>query len=214
MKPAWIGFLLSLSLCLDLGIVNVAILRTSLQKGGTAGFLVGLGSSAGDMVYFTLAVFGAAALLRYPPVRWGLWVAGTCTLLFLAWRMLREVFHPRDLHVADQPAPQGPAFTLFATGCGLALASPSAILWFAAVGGSVIASFSDVAGGSRIPLWSFAAGFLLAGLLWSAAFAYGIAAVRHAVGPRMARILSMASAVLFLYFAAVVFLDGLRQLVG
>jgi L-lysine exporter family protein LysE/ArgO len=94
MKAAWSGFFLSLSLCLDLGIVNLAVLRTALSQGGSAGFLVGIGSSIGDLIYFALAVLGATALLGWAPVRWALWLFGTCVLLFFAWRMAREVIHP------------------------------------------------------------------------------------------------------------------------
>jgi L-lysine exporter family protein LysE/ArgO len=208
MKPAWTGFLLSLSLCLDLGLVNVAVLRTALRQGGTAGFLLGVGSCAGDLIYFTLAVFGAATLMAWPPFRWSLWILGTAVLLFLAWRAGREVLHPKAIDL-EEARPAVPWSGLFATGLGLALASPTAILWFAAVGGSVIASFS----GGRSALLKFASGFALAGLLWSFVFAYGLAGLRGVIGARLARGLSLASTLLFLYFAAVVFVQGLRGVV-
>lgn len=206
-RSLWTGFLLSLSLCLDLGIVNLAILRTALRQGGAAGFLIGLGSCAGDLVYFTLAVFGAAALLQWAFFRWALWLLGTGVLLFLAWRMVREVLHPKTLDRAEAPplAEQAPS-GLLATGAALALASPTSILWFAAVGGSVIASL----GTDRASLWEFASGFALGGLAWSALFAYAAAGLRR-LGSRLVRALSLLSALLFLYFAAVVFLHGLRH---
>ena len=206
MKPAWTGFLLSLSLCLDLGLVNVMLVRTVLRRNATAGFLLGLGSSAGDMIYFALAVFGAAALLEWTLVRWILWVSGTSVLLFLAWRMAREVVSPRTLEFDS--AGDVPSGQLFVTGMGLALASPTAILWFAAVGGSVIASFS----GDRQALWQFAGGFFAAGILWSAFFAYGVESLRRILGAHLTRLLSLASGLLFLYFAFAVFRDGLRLL--
>ena len=101
MKSAWTGFLLSLSLCCDLGIVNVAVLRTALRQGGTAAFLLGLGSCVGDLVYFMLAVAGAAALLQWRPFRWALWLFGTGVLLFLAWRVAREAIRPKTLELGD-----------------------------------------------------------------------------------------------------------------
>jgi L-lysine exporter family protein LysE/ArgO len=208
-KAASTGFLLSLSLCLDLGIVNVAVLRTSLRQGGTAGFLLGVGSCVGDLFYFTLAVFGATALLAWAPFRWGLWLFGTGVLLYLAWRMVREVIRPHKLDLGGSAAAVNSApSALLATGVGLALASPSSILWFAAVGGSVIGSF----GGDRQALWLFAAGFSLAALLWSAGFAYGAAALRRVMGAQLVRMLALLSAALFLYFAVSVFVRGLRQI--
>lgn len=207
MRAAWTGFLLSLSLCLDLGLVNVATLRTALQHGGTAGFVLGVGSGVGDFVYFSLSVAGAAVLVSWAPLRWTLWIAGTAVLLYLAGRMLREVLRPRTLELEGTSALRSYG-ALFASGVGLAIASPTAILWFAAVGGSVIASF----GGGRSVLWPFAAGFFAGGVVWSAALSYGASGFRRAMGARLVRWLSLASAVLFLYFAVDVFLRGLRQL--
>jgi L-lysine exporter family protein LysE/ArgO len=90
----------------------------------------------------------------------------------------------------------------------LRVATPSAILWFTAVGGSVIATH----GGDRTVLLPFLAGFWTAGALWSAGLAYGAGALRRALGPRLVQGLSLASAALFAFLAAKVFLDGLRQL--
>jgi len=204
------GFLLSLSLCLDLGIVNVAILRVATQRGGTPAFLVGVGSGLGDIAYALLSTTGVAMLLKLPGVRWALWAGGTSVLLWLALRMLWEVRRPRQLHV-EEGLPQGsfpgPARDL-AWGFTLALASPSAILWFAAVGGSVIATY----GGRREVVVPFLSGFWLAGVLWSATAAYGAGALRRVLGQRLVQALSLASALVFVFFAAKVFLDGLKDL--
>jgi L-lysine exporter family protein LysE/ArgO len=200
----WHGFLLSLSLCLDLGIVNVAVLRTSLQRGALAGFLVGLGSCIGDIAYFLLAVLGATALMEWAAVRWFLWIFGTALLLLLAFRMAREAIRPRDLDLAKAPV-TARGVRLVAMGAALAMASPTAILWFAAVGGSVIASF----GGGSLP--AFALGFSAAGLAWAALFSVAAAALR-AFGTRLVRAVSLVSALLFLYFAVRVFWNGWARL--
>jgi L-lysine exporter family protein LysE/ArgO len=206
MKPFWTGYLLSISLCMDLGIVNLAALRVALTQGSTAAFLLGVGSCAGDLIYFTLAALGAATLAQWAPVRWGLWVFGTAVLLYLAWKMALEVLHPKAI-VMGESAQQSNK-SLLVTGMGLALASPTAILWFAAVGGSVIASF----GGERGTLFPFAAGFAAAGLTWAALIAYGAGSLRGTLGKPVIRILALISAILFLYFAATVFARGLRNL--
>jgi L-lysine exporter family protein LysE/ArgO len=206
LKPATTGFLLSLSLCLDLGLVNAAVLRTVIRQGGTAGFLLGVGSCFGDLVYFALAIFGAAVLLDWAPVRILLWLAGTIVLLYLAWKMIRESLHPKPLSADEAPEARGSA-ALVGMGAGLALASPSGILWFAAIGGSVIAAFSN----SRAAIWQFAAGFFAAGIVWSAVFAFAIAGLARVAGRQVARIVSLASAALFIYFALAVFLRGLKS---
>jgi L-lysine exporter family protein LysE/ArgO len=208
------GFLLSLSLCLDLGLVNVAVLRLALERGGRAAFLVGFGSGLGDLVYFTAALLGVAALLAWPPLRWGLWLGGTAVLIVLAVRMLREARRPHELRIepanAQGSGSGGSGLRLVGWGAALALASPSAILWFAAVGGSVVAA----AGGRRSDLLPFAAGFFAAGIVWSALLAWGAGLLRRALGERLRGALALASAVLFAALAVWVFVRGLLDLVG
>jgi L-lysine exporter family protein LysE/ArgO len=203
------GFLLSLSLCLDLGLVNVAILRTALRSGGTAAFLVGVGSSLGDLVYFSLSVAGATALLAWAPVRWAFWLLGTVVLLVLAYRMLREVISPHALVLEDGGETQRrSAAQLLGYGLSLALASPTGILWFAAIGGAAIATL----GGDRVQVIWLTAGFALAGIAWSAVLAFGIASSRRWLAPKLVRAFSALSGLLFLYLAARVFVDGLHDL--
>jgi L-lysine exporter family protein LysE/ArgO len=191
---------------MDLGIVNIAAIRLALTQGASASFLLGVGSCVGDLIYFTLAAAGAATLAAWAPVRWTLWLFGTGVLLYLALKMAREVAHPRRMEMGEA-APEG-RFKLLVTGMGLALASPTAILWFAAVGGSVIASF----GGDRRALLPFAGGFAAAGLTWAAVVAYGAGALKGSLEQPILRTLAFVSAVVFLYFAVTVFLRGLRDL--
>jgi len=199
------GFLLSLSLCLDLGLVNVAIVRTALNRGGRAGFLVGVGSCLGDLAYFVAALLGVGALMRWAPARWAIWIGGTLVLLVLAVKMIREVLRPRQLALAeDDGGPRKGALQLLGWGLALALASPTAILWFAAVGGSVIAA----SGGARAHLIPFAGGFFSAGVVWSAVVAAAAALLQRVGGQKVARALALVSALLFLYFAGVVFVRG------
>jgi L-lysine exporter family protein LysE/ArgO len=207
------GFLLSLSVCLDLGLVNVSILRTALRHGARPALWIGLGSCFGDLTYFALSAAGVTALLAWKPARWALWLGGTAVLLALTWRTLREAVHPRQLALDGPEDAADRARSLsfrrqFPLGLGLALASPTAILWFAAVGGGVIASFA----GQRRALAPFVGGFFAAGVAWSFALSFAAAALGRLGGRRLVQILSAASAVLFVYFAIVVFRDGWRTL--
>ncbi|WP_455776118.1 LysE family transporter, partial [Burkholderia stabilis] len=80
------GFLLSLSLCLDIGLVNVAMLSLTLSHGFRPGFWLGVGSCVGDLVYAALALAGMAVLLQFEAVRWVVWIGGGAVLLFLTWK--------------------------------------------------------------------------------------------------------------------------------
>jgi L-lysine exporter family protein LysE/ArgO len=202
------GFALALSVCLDLGLVNVTILRTALRDGARAALWVGLGSCFGDIAYFALSAAGVTAALSWGPARWILWIGGTVFLGWLVARSVREALRPHAIALdGGEPRAAPPSWRrAFALGLGLALASPTSILWFAAVGGSVIAASAA----RRELLWPLAAGFYAGGVAWSIALAYGAAALGRAGGPRVVRWLSAASAVVFAILAVVVFRDGLR----
>ena len=169
---------------------------------------LGVGSCLGDLIYFAVVLLGASVLLEAAPVRWALWIFGTGALLFLAWRMARDVIRPKALSFNGIPAlsSRDGAKLLF-TGIGMALASPTAILWFAVVGGSVIASSAS----GQSSRFRFGAGFAASGVTFAALFAYTAAWLRL-FGPRIVRALSLLSALFFFYFAGLVFLNGVKTL--
>ncbi|MEN4798239.1 MULTISPECIES: LysE family transporter [Pantoea] len=78
------GFLLSLSLCLDIGIANIAMITLAMQRGYFHGFWLGMGTCVGDLAYALLALAGMAVLLQYEAVRWILWIGGGAMLLWFA----------------------------------------------------------------------------------------------------------------------------------
>ncbi len=206
------GFVLALSLCLDLGLVNVAAMRVGARDGAWPSFVLGLGSGCGDMIYAGAAMLGISAVLSFAGVRWSLWAGGSLVLAYLALRMLRESLRPAPLaNLAAGEAP--PARRLagyFAQGLGLALASPSAILWFAAVGGAVIASTAGRTGGG---VWPFLAGFFGGGLAWSAVIAVASSRCGR-LGAGFVRAVSVGGALVFAALAVKVFLDGYAEFVA
>ncbi|MEY8171404.1 LysE family translocator [Burkholderia multivorans] len=207
------GFFLSLSLCLDIGLVNVAMLSLTLSHGFRPGFWLGVGSCVGDLVYATLALAGMAVLLQFGPVRWVVWIGGGAVLLFLTWKMAREALSPaaapdRD---ADVAPPRASARRSFVRGMLLAMSSPSAILWFAAVGGALIAK----AGATSAATASvFLSGFFLGGLAWTLFMCTLASHGRKRAGARLMRACHVASALLFAYFSYSVIVGGYRDLIA
>ncbi|GLS03584.1 lysine transporter LysE [Chitiniphilus shinanonensis] len=202
------GFLLSLSLCLDLGIVNVAIIDVSLKYGARPAFWLGLGSCFGDLVYAVLSLVGMSVLLQFEAVQWATWLGGGGILLWLAVKMAREAW--RDAHRGDVEHPPLPGHRhLFGRGLTLALASPSAILWFAAVGGSLIAQATD---GSALSAARFLAGFFSGGLAWTVFIVVTASHGGKLLGRRFIQACHLLSAVLYLYFAGLVLVNGARNL--
>ncbi|MFO1409365.1 MAG: LysE family transporter [Steroidobacteraceae bacterium] len=101
------GFLLSLSLCLDLGVVNLALMRTAMLAGLRPAVMIGLGSAIGDLVYALLSASSLALLLHHRGVRLALWLLGSAALAWLMLRMLRETLHPHALGAAADAGGEG-----------------------------------------------------------------------------------------------------------
>jgi L-lysine exporter family protein LysE/ArgO len=201
---------LSLSLCADLGLVNIALVRAGLMHGMGAALAIGFGSCVGDMVYAVSSLSLVTLLLEHRAARLVLWIGGSAVLAWLAIKMLRETWHPKQLSIA----PGGGAGRIrpmreFVRGMMLALSSPTAILWFAAVGGSVIAAHAT----GTAALLPFLSGFLAAGVCWTLLIAALAGYAHRRLSTRFVRGLSLFSALLFCYFAVVVFLHGYREFV-
>jgi L-lysine exporter family protein LysE/ArgO len=204
------GFLLSLSLCLDLGIVNLCMIKTGVERGFRPAFLLGLGSSLGDLIYAGLSLAGITFLLQFMAVKWALWLGGSGVLLYLTYSMLRQSFQGKEVVATNNGVGKdGRPKNDLLWGIGLALASPSAILWFATVGGSIIASSGLNSG---VTLLAFFGGFFLASCLWCLAVALVCNHGGKLMGPKLVRGFSLASAALFLYFAVKVFVNGYKTL--
>jgi L-lysine exporter family protein LysE/ArgO len=90
------------------------------------------------------------------------------------------------------------------------MSSPSAILWFAAVGGVLI---SRSGGGSLLEAGMFLAGFFAAGLFWCLSLC-GIASHGgRLLGDRLLTWSYLLSAAIFCYFAVYVILSGYREFI-
>lgn len=204
------GFLLSLSLCADLGVVNLAMIRAGLTQGMPAALYLGLGSCIGDMIYAVSSLSLVTLLIAHRGVRIALWIGGSAVLVWLAAKMLHETWRPRQLPIA--PGADAPGIRptqTFARGIVLALSSPTAILWFAAVGGSVIAAHAA----GKAALMPFLIGFFAAGVCWTLLLATLTGYAHRRLSSRFVRGLSLASAILFCYFAVIVFVSGYREFV-
>lgn len=208
------GFLLSLSLCLDIGIVNVALINTALSSGMRSAMMLGLGSCVGDVFYALLSLLGIGLLLQFDWLRWVLTWGGLAMLLYLAWDAARAVLRERASSgaaemLASETAASIEPRRLFARGVVLSLASPSSIVWFAAVGGSVIAQHNPH---SQVGMLVLLSGFFAGGFSWCL-FITGLSVHGGRVlGARFRLLCNALSAVLFAYFALRIVLGLLHGL--
>lgn len=211
MLPFSNGFLLSLSLCLDIGLANIAMLTLAMQRGYLHGFWLGMGTCVGDLIYALLAMAGMAVILQFTPVRWLLWIGGGILLLWFAAKMLYAALAKKiDIPTAETQ-PYRSLLREFRRGIVLAMSSPTAILWFASVGGALIARIghSDAAATS----W-FLSGFFLAGVLWTCVICLIGSMGGKLLGERLLKYSYLASALIFCYFAVYVIWSGYREFVA
>ncbi len=203
-----LGAALAFSINIELGVVNVMIVRTAIERGAWPAFLIGLGSCIGDLIWACAGALGVSALLTWPPAAWLLWLGGSAILCWFAAAALHDALRGGSV---DESSPLRRANGLRAVGLGLgiALGSPTLILWTATVGGSVVASqASNLAG--FIP---FISGFGAAAVAHSAILSGVVGATRRFTGPRTVRAVSLISALMFAVFAIGIFVDGARRLV-
>ncbi|QBF25732.1 LysE family translocator [Pseudomonas tructae] len=204
------GFLLSLSLCLDIGIANIAMITLAMQRGFLQGLWLGLGTCVGDLLYAIAALAGMTVLLQFETVRWVLWLGGSVLLVWFAIKMLLAALRGNAHLETRGEVVMESAWREFSRGVFLAMSSPSAILWFAAVGGVLI---SRSGGGSLLEAGLFLSGFFAAGLIWCLSLC-GIASHGgRLLGERLLTWSYLLSAGIFCYFAGYVILSGYREFI-
>ena len=92
----------------------------------------------------------------------------------------------------------------------LAVSSPSAILWFAAVGGALIAKAGAT---GPVSASAFLIGFFCGGLGWTLFICSLASHGRKRAGTALLRACHVLSAVLFAYFAYSVIVNGYHDLI-
>ncbi|HBV40248.1 MAG TPA: lysine transporter LysE [Erwinia sp.] len=205
------GFFLSLSLCLDIGIANIAMITLAMQRGYFHGFWLGIGTCVGDLAYALLALAGMTVLLQFTAVRWMLWLGGGAMLLWFALKMTLAAFRRQDELRTDRQQQARPLSREFGRGVMLAMSSPTAILWFATVGGALISRMGQH---SATDAGWFLGGFFLAGVFWTCVLCLAGSFGGRLLGARLLKYSYMASAAIFSYFAIYVIVSGYREFIA
>ncbi len=86
------GVVLGLSIAAPIGPVNVAMIQRGLSRGFAGAFLLGLGSTAADLLYILLAYAGADPLSHQAWARILLFAAGALVMGWLGYGALRAAF--------------------------------------------------------------------------------------------------------------------------
>jgi threonine/homoserine/homoserine lactone efflux protein len=108
----------------------VAVVRSSMMRGTTAGLLTTIGVSIGLGIYATLGLLGlSAVLVRFEWLAWAIRIVGGIYLVYLGVRLL--LAKPEALKVGDEKFAKRGNTLLF--GLGVTLTNPKAIVLFASV---------------------------------------------------------------------------------
>jgi L-lysine exporter family protein LysE/ArgO len=132
-------------------------------------------------------------------------------LLYFAAKMIHSAIYHSAVLAETADVGHNSHRKEFLRGIFLAMSSPSAILWFAAVGGTLIARSG---GGGTLSSALFLGGFLCAGILWCVTLCFAASHGGKLLGDKLLRYSYMASAAIFCYFAVYVILSGYNEFVG
>ena len=209
------GFFLSLSLCLDIGIANVAIISLTLSHGFKPGLCSGLAPVSAICSTPRLLSRAWRRCCNSSAVRWVVWIGGAIVLLFLTWKMAREALYPASAPPvegeADLATPRPSHAASFLRGALLAVSSPSAILWFAAVGGALIAKAGATSRDQRVGVSQRL--LLSADSAGRSLSARSRATAANAQADGLLRVCHVLSALLFAYFSYSVIVNGYHDLI-
>lgn len=118
------------------GPAVMLVVSSSLKHGVKPAMLPALGVSTANLVWITLAAGGAASLAAaFPTALLILKIAGICFILWLAFQLVSS--GTRDLRGPNVAVPS--KTRLFASGVGLQLANPNALVFF----GLILPSYID-----------------------------------------------------------------------
>lgn len=205
------GFLIGLSLVLQLGTGNLGLIRTGIKFGFFPAFIFSLGCAVGDGLYASLAVYGVALLLQSSSIfQFVMWIGGTLMLSFLAYQSFKDINTPKEMDLNEGGMKKKSLMAYFFVGFVLVISSPTGLVWFATVAGSVVSSaIGDASNQSLLP---FIFGFVTVSVMWGAILAYVSSLGGKIMGRKMMRLFSFISGVLFLYFAIYVFTNGIENI--
>lgn len=204
MELALRGILIGLSLAAPVGPINVEIVRRGLRSGFFSGWLVGAGAITGDTLYCLLVIAGVTPLVQHVVVRTILWAAGSIFLAFLAYSSLRAALTQDKLVGLEG---QGMLRRSYPTGFFMALFNPMGIVFWASIGGSLVASAVDQA--DTYGTAAIVIGVILGLGLWVTFLSLLVRSGRRFVSDRLFRVVNLVSGVLLFGFAGSFFLKAI-----
>jgi threonine/homoserine/homoserine lactone efflux protein len=186
-----LGF--GLILQVSVGPVFIAVLHKGVAQGFRHAFSMVWGVALVDGLYILLSLLGISALLQIEAVRTAVGLAGVLLLLYFGVRYLRA---PAKTAISEHSTDS--LWKSFTFGAGLTLTNPLTILFWAGVLGATMSThtFSHSRG-----MFYFAAGCIVATLLFLTAVALAGHFLERVLSPKLALWLNRGVGLLLIGFA-------------
>lgn len=204
------GLAIGFAIAFALGPIGLLVIRRTIDRGWSYGFVSGVGVATADALYGAIAAFGLTAITELLlGVDRFLGIVGGAVLLLLAARGIQET---RALAPDAMPearaepgrleSPVGAWLSMVA----LTLTNPATILSFAALFASIGAGTGGPAGATAV-----VAGVFVGSVAWWALLTGLVAGLRARLTPRVVRWLNVASAVVIGAFGVIAIALGLTR---
>ena len=195
------GLATGFAIAFALGPIGLLVIRRTVDRGWTYGFLSGVGVATADATYGAIAAFGLTAVTELlVGIDRLLGVVGGAVLVVLAVRSLRRSLRATDAAPAPLTEPgrfSGPAGA-WASMVALTLTNPATIISFTALFASIGAGTGGPAGAMSVVLGVFAGS-----VAWWLLLTGVVAGLRARLTPRIIRWLNIGSALIIGGFGVV-----------
>ena len=178
------GFMVSM----QLGPLSLFLIRSTLRGTLAIGLAIGAGIAIVDALYAAAGAAGAAPVLSIDSVRTVFGIVGATVLIGLGARTLWSAFRVRLGGEADSEVAS--PRRAFATSLAATASNPLTIASWAAV--FAAASTAGIADDADSAV-AFVAGVGIGSMAWVTILAFGVAAARARVGPRLLKTLDAAA---------------------
>jgi threonine/homoserine/homoserine lactone efflux protein len=186
------GLAIGFAIAFALGPIGLLVIRRTVDRGWTYGFLSGVGVATADAMYGAIAAFGLTAVSEIlVGIDRPLGIVGGAVLVVLAIRSLRSVLRSTGEATARaEGRTLASPLAAWASMVALTATNPATILSFAALFASIGAGTGGPAGAMSVVL-----GVFTGSVAWWALLTGVVAGLRARLTPRVVRWLNIVSAV-------------------
>lgn len=192
------GFVLGLGAAVPVGPINIIIMTYAL-KSYTQAFAFGFGAMCADSLYIFLLSFGLLKFFNNPLIIQILSIFGFCFLMIIAYMS----FKGAKIHIkADKKAKPAALWINFLKGFFLTLTNPYTVgFWL---------STASIATANEQGFIFMLLGLICAIFGWITLMPLFIYKNKHFISDKMAQYLSIASAIILIFFAIILALNAFK----